>query len=228
MTESQELRELKRLLRAGFCVERVQLRARGKEGDRSGVEITTTKQGSTANFTISQDMLSRHNSTGPLHVNVPDDERFIEIALRKPPVSRTITSTTEDMWDFCVPMHPSLDEKGNVTLRRFADNGRHIDEAKWLATVIADAKNKTQQLMQSGTKVDYKLKTLLASFLRSRDWGNARFLPLKEQFFELQTVLLVESHRMLSMQLKVLFPIHQDRSDEDAGADDVNWSPCFS
>lgn len=102
-----------------------------------------------------------------MHINLPDGERFIEISLSKQSLSRTITSKSEDVWSFCIPMHPSLDGKGNVTLRRFADNGRQIDESKHLATVLDDAKNRTQQLVQAGTKVDYKLKTLLVSFLKT-------------------------------------------------------------
>lgn len=88
-------------------------------------------------------------------------------------------------------------------MRRFRDTGRYVDESKWLATLVLDAQKRTEHLQQSSGKVDSTLKTLLLQFLRSRDWGASRFLPLKDNFFELQHILVLETQRMLAIQQRV-------------------------
>lgn len=203
MAESQELQQLKRLLRAGFNVDRIRAQAGRNDSDPdSGFEITTTSTGSKAQFTYRNDAVSQTEPDGPLEVTFPHREIAVNVNLTKNSSARTVTSASEDFRNFVLAMHPSLDVKGNVVLRRFADNNRYWKESEWLATVTLDAKNRLQQLLQSGTKVDNKLKTLLLEFLKTRDWGAARFLPLKQQFFELQSVLLYETQRFLSIQQK--------------------------
>lgn len=204
MKESQELQKLRRLLRAGFKVQRILARAgqSASEPD-SGVEITTTPQGSQAEVRYRTDAASRPDSTAPVTVTFPSDGRFAEVELAKGSVQRIVHSADKDFWDFTIAIHPSLDAQGNRVLRRFRDTGRYIDESKWLATLVLDAQKRTEHLQQSSGKVDSTLKTLLLQFLRSRDWGASRFLPLKDNFFELQHILVLETQRMLAIQQRV-------------------------
>ncbi len=208
MTESKELQELRRLLRAGFNVERIMAKAEQSLSEPdSGFEITTTTQGSQAQVRYRTDAASRTDAPAPVTVTFPSDRRFAEAELTKGSVQRIVRSTDKDFWDFTIAMHPSLDTQGNCVLRRFRDTGRYVDESKWLATLVLDAQKRTQYLQQSfqqsSGKVDSNLKTLLLQFLRSRDWGASRFLPLKDKFFELQHVLMLETQRMLAIQQRV-------------------------
>ena len=104
-------------------------------------------------------------------------------------------------------MHPSVDAQGNLVLRRFRDTGRHIDESKWLASLIIDDQKRAKYLHesfgQSSGKLDSNLKWLLLQFLRTRDWGAARVLPLKQKFFELHHVLRLETQRLMAIQQRI-------------------------
>lgn len=208
MTESKELQELRRLLRAGFNVERVLARAgqSAREPD-SGFEITTTTQGSEAQVRYRTNAASPTDSSAPVTVTFPDEGRVVEAAVTKGSVKRILRSTEEDFWDFTINMHPSLDARGNRVLRRFRDTSRYIDESKWLATLVLDDQKRMKYLQesfqQSSGNVDSNLKTLLLQFLRSGDWGASRFLPLKQKFFELQHVLMLETQKLLATQQRV-------------------------
>lgn len=208
MTESKEMQELRRLLRGGFNVERVIAKAgqSASEPD-SGFEITTTTEGSRAHFRYRTDSATRTHPTAPLTVNFSDEGRLAEATLRKGSVERILRSTDKDFWDFTIAMHPSLDVQGNRVLRRFRDTGRHIDESKWLATLVLDAQKRMEHLRQSfeesSGKVDSNLKVLLLQYLRTRDWRAPRFLPLKNNFFELQHVVVLETRKFLATQQRV-------------------------
>ena len=203
MSESKELIELRRLIRSGFKVGRTL--AKGGSND-SGFEITTTLDGSTANFRYLDSSATR-DEEGNIKVSISDDGRSIEVALEKGATERVLISSEKDFWDFAIALYPSLDSNGNRILRRYRDKGRQINESKWLATTQADAEKRTEHLRRSfhasKGKVDSSLKALLLLFLRSSDWGGSRFLPLKEKFFELQDVLLRETQSLLATQKRV-------------------------
>lgn len=206
--ESQDLQELRRLLRAGFQIEHIVLKS-GPADDHPhlGFELTKTPEGETARFRYPKDAVS-HQSDSSITVTIPDDVRSIEVLLRSPDgTERTLHSRANDVWGFTAAMHPSLNDKGERRLRRFRDTGRQIDEVKHLATLVLDAQARTEYLRQSvansGPRIDSKLKALLIQYLRTRDWGASQFLPLKEKYFEVQQVLLNEMKNLMEIQKRV-------------------------
>ena len=117
MKESLELQELRRLLRAGFNVERIMARGGQSASEpESGLEITTTTHGSHARVRYRPDAASRADSSAPVTVTFPSDERFAEAELTKGSVQRILRSADKDFWDFTIAMHPSLDAQGTRLL----------------------------------------------------------------------------------------------------------------
>lgn len=197
MNESNELRELKRLFRAGFEVERVDIRARQTDGT-SPIHIETTVDGSKAHFTYREDR-AEHTTTG-MKIEFPYAETFAEVGLRKGSTSRTVASTNPDFTAFAAAIHPSLNQKGERTLRRYADIDKFHREIKDLYERFQNRQTIVRQLVASGGKVDGNLRGLLVEMLRTRDWGGERFRPLKDHYIEVEVVLLAESKRLLDTQ----------------------------
>jgi DNA-binding transcriptional MerR regulator len=208
MTYSRDLQELRRLLREGFSIEQIVAKAgAGVSEADSGIEITKTPKGSTANIRYLTDAASCFHPDGPLTVTIRDEAHRTEVRLKQAASERVLCSEEKDFWDFTIAMHPSLDAQGNRVLRRFRDTGRQIEETKRLVTLALDPQKRAEYLRasfdNSKGKVDSNLKTLLLQYLRSADWGASRFLPLRENYFELQEVLLHETRNLFATQKRV-------------------------
>lgn len=81
--ESAELRELRRLLRAGFEASQIILKGGPAEDDpHTGLQITMAPKGDTANIRYLSDAATRELPDGPLRVSIPDDVRSTEVCLR--------------------------------------------------------------------------------------------------------------------------------------------------
>lgn len=198
-TESEDLRELRRLLGARFKIDRIVLTAgRTPDESESDVLITKTPKGETLTFRLPQDAAHGVARPGPISWAVPNDVRSVDICLRgRDGAERTLRSKECDVWDVAATMHPSLDHKGERVLRRFRDSSRQIEDSRHLVTLTLDKQKRAEYLRQSiansGARIDPNLKTLLLEYLRTADWAAVRFLPLKEKYFELQEVLLHEA-----------------------------------
>lgn len=207
-SQSDNLKEFHRLLRAGFEASEIILKGGPAEDDpHTGLEITMTPKGGTANFRYLSDAATREEPDGPIKISIPDDVRLTEVHLRgRDGAERTLQSKEKDFWDFAIAMHPSLDAKGERVLRRFRDTGRQISETKHLVTHAIDAQKRAEYLRHSvatfGPKLDGGLKAMLIQYLRTRDWGASRYLPLKEKYFELQYAILRETQSLLASQEK--------------------------
>jgi hypothetical protein len=205
-SESDDLKELRRLLRAGFQIAQIVLKSGSdEEGTGIGLQITKTPTGATAHFHYPPESATREQPDGPLTVSIPDDMRFTEIALRhRSGAERTMLSSVRDVWDFAIAMRPSLDDTGDRVLRRFRDTGRQVAETKHFATYVLNAQERAEYLRRSvarfGPTVDSNLKALLIEYLRTRQWGAPRFTPLKDKFFEVQQVLLHETRNLMETQ----------------------------
>lgn len=199
-----ELKELKRLRRAGFEVQRIHLH--GTEyatGDSAaGTSIETTVEGSKAQFTYVSEALVPTADPSTWRVDVPAADEA-EVSVQKGAITLTLNSSSKDFVDYVLTLHPSLDFKGNSVLRRFADNGRYWAESKDVFDRMRDRKAAIERLMASKRKVDGKLRTLLIELLRTRDWGASRFVPLRDQFVELEGVLISESSRLMQIQQRL-------------------------
>lgn len=197
VSESHELRDLKRLLRAGFTPERVNTRVLRRDGS-CPIHIETTVDGSKAQFQYSDDEAER-TETG-IKVEVNDGEPSTEVQLRKGDTALVRASTSKDFTAFASSLHPSLNHKGERQLRPYANNDRFHDEIKDLYERHENRRAIAQTLLASGGKVDGQLLKLLVEMLRTRDWGNERFRPLKDNYIEVEFVLLAESKRLLDRQ----------------------------
>jgi hypothetical protein len=197
LVESADLKELKRRLRAGFTVAGVTVRGIQRiapEAPESEFELLTTTDGHKANFTI----------VGPYPnspIAVSAKPSSAEIHLQKQRSSCNVQSKAQDCIDFVLLMHPSLDSKGNVVLRRFVDNNRYWSEQKELVTLALNREQQLKRLHTAGGKVDGHLKVLLRELLGTRDWGGERFLPLKRQFVGLQAALAKDRRIVEKQQL---------------------------
>jgi len=99
-SQSDDLKELRRLLRAGFEASQIILKGGPAEDDpHTGLQITMTPKGGTANFRYLSDAATREHPDGPIKISIPDDVRLTEVHLRgRDGVERPLQSKEKDFW----------------------------------------------------------------------------------------------------------------------------------
>jgi hypothetical protein len=115
-----------------------------------------------------------------------------------------LQSDDRDFFEFCIAMRPSLDTAGNPSFRQFADLNRYYEDVEHLTK---DTRRKTQEAVQrlvaGKRKLMFAPEALVAEFLKSRNWGDQRFLPLKTDYYDVVAVLLVLSKQAVESQERV-------------------------
>jgi hypothetical protein len=78
--------------------------------------------------------------------------------------------------------------------RRVVDTGRYIDESKIFATEFDIRKKQSIERLKAGQiRLSFVPELLIADFLKSRKWGDPKYLPLKEQYFDILTAIVWRS-----------------------------------
>lgn len=158
-------------------------------------------------------------------VGGPDDNMEATVELRKGTTTRVLTPQESSFVSQVYRFHESLDAQGDPRSRRFRDNNQYWEDTKRLATEWENEKKALGERIRRGDKLKGGLLPLLTEFLRSRDWGNERFLPLKEQVHELQFEVAYTAKKLLNDQktLVAKFPESKRYMDEAERVLDAVW-----
>src|ERR1039457_6172754 len=108
----------------------------------------------------------------------------------------TLQSDDHEVFEFCIKQKVLFDESGEPAFRGIADLSRYHREAFLFAQDYERMqKNAVQRLKAGQIRLKFSPEALIAEFLKSRRWGDARFLPLKTEYFDILIVLLVSGKR---------------------------------
>jgi hypothetical protein len=112
-----------------------------------------------------------------------------------------LQSNDLDFFQFCSGLRPSLGERGIPGLRRYADLDRYYRELKDL-TSEADRKlrDATHRCVSGYPARQSAPEVLVSKFLKSREWGSSAYLPLKDQYFDIQAMVWLSSRKALEAQ----------------------------
>jgi hypothetical protein len=108
----------------------------------------------------------------------------------------TLQSDDHDVFEFCIKQRVSFDESGEPAFRGIADLSRYHHEAFLFAHDYERLEKKAIQRLKAGQiRLEFSPDALIADFLKSRKWGDARFLPLKAQYFDILMMLVASGKR---------------------------------
>ena len=113
------------------------------------------------------------------------------VVLKRGNTDLTVQSDEDEFFRYCVAQRQFLDENGDPMFRRVVDTGRYFDESKVFATEFDVRKKQSLERLRAGQlRLSFVPELLIAEFLKSRRWGDPKYLPLKEQYFDILVAIL--------------------------------------
>lgn len=108
------------------------------------------------------------------------------VALKRGNANLTLESDEHEFFLYCIAQHEFLDENGDPMIRRVVDTGRYFDELKVFATEFDIRKKQSlERLIAGQLRLSFVPEPLIGEFLKSRNWGDPKYLPLKDQYFDI-------------------------------------------
>lgn len=113
------------------------------------------------------------------------------VVLKRGKALLTLESDEDEFFRYCIAQRRFLDENGDPMFRRVMDTGRYIDESKVFATEFDIQKKQSLERLKAGQiRLSFVPELLIADFLKSRNWGDPKYLPLKERYFDILTAIV--------------------------------------
>jgi len=118
------------------------------------------------------------------------------VVLKRGKGELTLKSDDQDFGRACLATKQFFDADGGRMFREVADLGRYNTELLPLTIGFEEETKKAFERLQAGhIRLTFDPSALIREFLRSRAWGDSRFLPLKVQYFDVLTVVFVMSRK---------------------------------
>jgi hypothetical protein len=134
--------------------------------------------------------------------NLPEAEAVrttVVLGLRGEEIS--LQSDDFEFLRFCTGQRPSFNHAGDPAFRGFADLNRYHQELFNLAYDLeAKRKAAARRVVAGEVHFAFNPEALIAEFLKLRKWGDARFLPLKVQHFEVFAFVAITGKRAADFQ----------------------------
>ncbi len=116
------------------------------------------------------------------------------VVLKRGTADLTLQSDDGEFFQFCVAHKRFIDEKGDPMFRRVADLGRYYAELEVFARQADIRKKQSLERLKAGQiRLTFVPEVLIAEFLKSRNWGDPKYLPLKSEYFEILVAILWRS-----------------------------------
>ena len=121
----------------------------------------------------------------------------------------TLKSDDQDFTRACLATKQFFDVDGIRMFREVADLGRYNTELLPLTIGFEEETRKAFERIQAGQiRLTFDPSALIREFLRSRAWGDSRFVPLKAQYFDVLAVVFVMSKKIAEAEARLyqLYP----------------------
>jgi hypothetical protein len=123
-----------------------------------------------------------------------------KITFREPSVPQMLESSEADVIDFCIHAMQTIDPMGDRVFGLVRDAGQYYADLSQFSTADdRESFNAAKQRIESGSvKIDYVPADLIKEFLNSPTRFGDKFLPLKEQYYELRVLSLAHAQDILN------------------------------
>jgi hypothetical protein len=131
------------------------------------------------------------------------------VVLKRGKGELTLQSDDQEFAHFCHSTKQFFDIEGNRMFRQVADIGRYHNELEPLTKGFeAESKKAVERLKAGQIRLTFDPAALIREFLQSRAWGDAKYLPLKNQYFDVLAAVLWESKRSADAETRLfqVFP----------------------
>jgi hypothetical protein len=119
----------------------------------------------------------------------------------------TLQSDDQDFAHFCLATKEFFDLEGNRMFRQVADIGRyHTELEPFTIGFDAGTKKGFERLNAGEVRLNFDPVALVREFLQSRAWGDAKYLPLKTQYFDVLAAVFWQSKQSADAE-KRLFQV---------------------
>ena len=107
-----------------------------------------------------------------------------------------LESDDREVFKFCNKQKVSCDENGEPAFRAVVDTTKHYLEAMALGWESeAMMKAAFQRLKAGQMRLDFRPEALIADFLESRQWGDARFVRLRSRYYDIFAFITVSGQK---------------------------------
>jgi hypothetical protein len=118
-----------------------------------------------------------------------------------------LQSDDQEFAHFCLSTKEFFDIEGNRMFRQVADIGRYHNELEQLTIRFEEESKKAFERLKAGQiRLTFNAAGLIREFLQSRAWGDTKYLPLKNQYFDVLAAVLWESKKSADAE-KRLFQV---------------------
>jgi hypothetical protein len=129
------------------------------------------------------------------------------VVLKRGKGELTLQSDDQDFARFCLATKEFFDLEGNRMFRQVADIGRYHTELEPFTIGFDAEKNKAFERLKAGQiRLNFDPAVLIGEFLQSRAWGDAKYLPLKSQYFDVLAAVFWQSKQSADAE-KGLFEV---------------------
>ena len=124
----------------------------------------------------------------------------------------TLQSDDEDFFAFCVAHQQFVDENGDPMFRRVADVTRYHTELQMFALEFDTRKQQAIERLKAGQiRLVFVPEMLIGEFLKSRDWGSPKYLPLKSEYFDVLAAIFWSSKKAADGEKRLLDALPESR-----------------
>jgi hypothetical protein len=132
------------------------------------------------------------------------DEWKSTVLLKRGKSELTLQSSEEDFAQFCLSTKQFFDSNGNRMFRQVADIGRYQNELERLTVHFEEESNKAVERLKAGLiRLTFNAPELIREFLRTRAWGDTKYLPLRTQYFDILVAVLWESKKSADAETRL-------------------------
>jgi hypothetical protein len=123
-----------------------------------------------------------------------DEEWKSTVLLKRGKSELILQSEEQDFAHFCLSTKEFFDTEGNRMFRQVSDIGRYYTELESLTIRFDGESTKAFERLRAGqTRLTFNPAGLIREFLQSRAWGDSKYLPLKNQYFDVLAAVLWEA-----------------------------------
>jgi hypothetical protein len=137
------------------------------------------------------------------------EEWKLAVVLKRGKGELTLQCDDQEFAHFCHSTKEFFDIKGNRMFRQVTDIGRYHNELKPLTSGFEEETKKAFERLKAGQiRLTFDPAALIRDFLQSRAWGDAKYLPLENHYFDVLAAVVWESKKAADAEKRLyqVFP----------------------
>jgi hypothetical protein len=134
------------------------------------------------------------------------------VLLKRDEAGLTLQSDNDKFFQYCGAYKRFCDENGDPMFRRVADLDRYQGELEVFAREFEHRKKQSFERLKAGQiRLSFVPEILIAEFLKSRNWGDSKYLPLKSEYFDIFVAIVLRSKEAADAEERLLAALPESK-----------------